>query len=286
MGGREILEDRREMRKVKEGLSVFLSAVVTVLLLPCILSFFLTGEEVCALRESIGVEEALPALLQRQLSGEEEKEMIKAQAVILRSNYLWRQQEGEAFSELLEEGLKEGEKGEQRVARTIKEAVRETENQVLTLDGEVKYAPYHQASGGQTRSGVQAMEDEAFSYLTAVDSSWDKEGGEYTSSIWVPISQLPRELEVEKRDESGYVLTLLADGRPISGEQFRVEMGLPSSCFSMEEQGESMRFYCKGRGHGLGLSQYGAAYLAESGKNYEEILAYYFPELRMSDYGG
>ena len=38
-----------------------------------------------------------------------------------------------------------------------------------------------------------------------------------------------------------------------------------------------VRFLCKGKGHGLGFSQYGGNKLAKEGKNWKEILNTYFP---------
>lgn len=42
-----------------------------------------------------------------------------------------------------------------------------------------------------------------------------------------------------------------------------------------------LSLYGSGFGHGVGMSQYGAAYLAESGQNYTEILSHYFPETQL-----
>ena len=63
----------------------------------------------------------------------------------------------------------------------------------------------------------------------------------------------------------------------LSGENFRKLLELPSACFSMQELDGNLRFLCKGAGHGLGMSQYGANVLAEQGKSCTEILKYYFP---------
>ena len=58
---------------------------------------------------------------------------------------------------------------------------------------------------------------------------------------------------------------------------------LPSGYFAIKEmrneKGEltGVALYGGGNGHGVGMSQYGAKYLAEEGKTAEEIIAYYFP---------
>ena len=40
--------------------------------------------------------------------------------------------------------------------------------------------------------------------------------------------------------------------------------------------GETFTFTTTGYGHGVGLSQYGADYLARQGKTYQEILEHYY----------
>lgn len=43
-----------------------------------------------------------------------------------------------------------------------------------------------------------------------------------------------------------------------------------------EWQEKELQIVCKGQGHGFGLSCYGANVLAQEGKNWEEILTYYY----------
>lgn len=52
---------------------------------------------------------------------------------------------------------------------------------------------------------------------------------------------------------------------------------LPSGFFYMEEQGDSYRLYGGGYGHGVGMSQNGANTLAGKGKQWQDILKFYFP---------
>lgn len=42
-----------------------------------------------------------------------------------------------------------------------------------------------------------------------------------------------------------------------------------------------VRFLCKGKGHGLGFSQYGGNEMAKKGSSWEEILETYFPEMEV-----
>ena len=62
----------------------------------------------------------------------------------------------------------------------------------------------------------------------------------------------------------------------VSGESFRDTYDLASSCFELQEFEANTRAVTKGLGHGLGLSQHTANEMAKEGKNYKEILAYFF----------
>ena len=50
----------------------------------------------------------------------------------------------------------------------------------------------------------------------------------------------------------------------------------------IQKNGDNLRFLCKGQGHGVGLSQYGAEIMAEDGSTYDEILLWYFPSLMLT----
>ena len=50
------------------------------------------------------------------------------------------------------------------------------------------------------------------------------------------------------------------------------ELGL-----DIELKEKSVVFKVKGYGHGVGMSQWGAEVMAREGKDYEEILKYYYP---------
>lgn len=56
---------------------------------------------------------------------------------------------------------------------------------------------------------------------------------------------------------------------------------LYSSCFEIEDKGESFILRGRGWGHGVGLCQIGAANMAFHGYNYREILQYYYPGSRV-----
>lgn len=272
---------------MRERLSLWSSAAGIFLLLPYVLTFLLSGAEIPYLHTSLDLEKCLPVLTQSQLDGAYGMEMKKAQTVLLRTNARVLLEEGQSLTEILYRYCRERktQKPESLEAwREYRTAAAETKGEVLTLEGKAVEVPYHQLSNGSTRSGETVFPDDSMDYLTSVESPADCGAESYGTTVDVERSRLPEELKTAERDPAGYVLNLQADEQLLPGELFRVQMGLPSSCFSMAEQEDGvMRFFCRGQGHGLGLSQYGGAVLEQEGMAYPEILQYYFPLLSLEE---
>ena len=50
----------------------------------------------------------------------------------------------------------------------------------------------------------------------------------------------------------------------------------------MEDDNGSIVFITKGFGHGAGMSQYGAKYMAENGSDYKQILNHYYKDITIA----
>ena len=61
------------------------------------------------------------------------------------------------------------------------------------------------------------------------------------------------------------------------GTRLRQLFGLRSTDFELSYNGSDFVFTVAGYGHGVGMSQYGAKLMAESGADYQSILAHYYP---------
>lgn len=82
----------------------------------------------------------------------------------------------------------------------------------------------------------------------------------------VDAEGLPDSLTIEARDSAGYVTRVRCGSVVLNGEAVRDALGLSSSCFYFSQSDGKIRITCKGEGHGLGLSQYGANELAKRRK--------------------
>lgn len=254
-----------------------------ILLLPYVCTIVLNGADKALLLHSPEVEELVPLVLVAQLKGDYEDEAVKAQAVIARSEVYRRLEAGEnegeicgkiGFGKLL---------GMADKLQQYSVAAEATAGQVLTYNGELKLVPYHEVSNGKTRDGEEVFHSGEYAYLKSVDSSQDKESPDYVNSTYVAASQLPAKLVIKKRDSAGYITALTADGSWIEGETFRQGMHLASADFSVQKMGKMVRFLCKGKGHGLGFSQYGGNEMAKEGCRWKEILEAYFPEMEVTE---
>ena len=267
----------------------WVSKIFLLLTFPYLVTVFVNGPEAVSVNKTTDMENILPIILSEQISPEYQIETIEAQAVIARSNLMRKLQEQADTGSILCEicnNIKQNGWVWKIPEECYETAVKNTQDQILTVDGELKLVPYHEISAGETRDGEEAFHDSQYAYLKSVDSSADKDAAEYLSSIYVSEQQLPKELAISSRDKRGYVQSLMADDNILEGTAFASGMGIASPAFSMQKLDDRIRFLSKGKGHGLGFSQYGGDVLAKEGKTWQEILHIYFPlmEIETEDF--
>lgn len=76
--------------------------------------------------------------------------------------------------------------------------------------------------------------------------------------------------------DSGTVLSIAIGGKEFTGLEVREAMGLRSPCFTVKHENGSFVFSVTGYGHGAGMSQYGADYMARQGSSWQEIIKHYY----------
>lgn len=283
---------------MKYNILAWLSALPLLLLIPYMSISILGDEEEVFKTRKCSIEAFLPMITEGQISEEYELEAIKCQTILNRSNFYRHLELEEDFLKgirmLWEFQSLDNWKSRSRQNMDFQKimsfqkfqtAARDTENIVLRYEGEWKILPYHRLSNGKTRNGEEVFHDSDYAYLTAVDSGWDLEADDYEKSYYYKADTFMEKIQITSRDSSGYVLSLTFDGKPMEGESFREMKGLPSADFTIEKIGERYRFLCRGHGHGLGLSQYGANQMAKNGTDYETILNHYFPEMELECIG-
>lgn len=98
----------------------------------------------------------------------------------------------------------------------------------------------------------------------------------YDGSLEMPLDYSLWFTEIN-RDENGYVLSAKVGGKTLSGGDLWRILGLRSTAFDISWNGMAFTITAKGYGHGAGMSQYTADFMARDGKSAEEILGYFYP---------
>lgn len=177
----------------------------------------------------------------------------------------------------------------------ISAAVAATEGLILTYDGEIAYTYYCSTCGGRTASAKEVWGTD-YPYLQSVACKWDQDAPRYQETVEVALSDLPwllgdgtspciavaageKVTEVPAASgetESGRVQSVSYAGLSFAATDFRSALGLNSTNFTMDTDGDMLEITTTGFGHGVGLCQYGANGMAAQGYTYDEILAYYY----------
>lgn len=167
----------------------------------------------------------------------------------------------------------------------IKNAVKSTENIILTKDNKEFITFYFSTSNGHTEDSMAVFNQTG---ITGVSSLWDKESNNYKREITMTKKDLVsilgnfNNIEIISRNNTNHVTKVNVDDKEYSGVKFRSLLGLRSTDFEITTENDNYIFTTYGYGHGVGMSQYGASYLAKNGKNYEEILKYYYGDIEFA----
>lgn len=244
------------------------------------------------------LESYLVGIINNEISSRWPDDVIKTQAIIART-YAIHQRNNRRKERFHLEGTVMGQvySGVGKEDSSAIKAVKDTQGEVLTFDGEPALTVYHSNAGGKTEDSSNIWY-RGYPYLMPVESPYDEEAPKFEWEFTLPASSLkellnsagyrleaPEELKPAEVTASGRVKTILitdANGKSVklSGEDLRKIIGystLRSTMFEVKKDSDIFVFKGKGSGHGVGLSQWGAKGMAENGYSYKEILKHYYP---------
>lgn len=175
--------------------------------------------------------------------------------------------------------------------KKLSDAVKEAGEYIVTYDNELITAAFHAISSGQTESSKNLWGSD-LPYLQPVQSAGDKLSPDYASSVSLTDAQFKEKAVSLKGasllddsdkwigkstiSDSGTVLSIVIGGKEFTGLEVREAMGLRSPCFTVKHENGSFVFSVTGYGHGAGMSQYGADYMARQGSSWQEIIKHYY----------
>lgn len=174
----------------------------------------------------------------------------------------------------------------------VSEAVYETAGQVITYEGELIKPFYFSISNGYTENSEDYWST-AYPYLKSVNSEWDKTAPNYEVETEFTLAELRNKFNNQNLTKDSFVILNKTEGNNINeilvgdkvytGRQFREILGLRSADFTLKFSNNKVVITTYGYGHGVGMSQYGANELAKQGKNYQEIISYYYQEVNITE---
>ncbi len=263
--------------------------------------------------KKIELEDYLVGVLAAEMPAEYHIEALKAQAVAARS-YILKKTEVEnsdhknadvcnnpqhckGYIDEKEARKRWNDKKEDEYIKKLKNAVDETCGEYMIYDGETVEAFFFARSGGRTENSKDVWGEEK-EYLKSVESEGDLKHPQlyeeksfsnedarnklFTLNNKIERSDTPLSVAAISRTEGGSVNKILIEDCAFSGNEIRAVFGLRSANFTVRTTQKELIFKTAGYGHGVGMSQYGANYMAENGKNYTEILSHYYSNIQIA----
>ena len=167
----------------------------------------------------------------------------------------------------------------------VKEAQESTEGEVLMYQGNLASTYYFAISNGYTDDALTVFNEDK-DYLVSVSSPWDKNYQSYTSTYTLSKEEFCNKLSVTcgeviitnvSRADNNYVREITINGKTFTGIDVFQKLNLKSTDFTITVDNDIISILTYGFGHGVGMSQYGALGMANSGYTYQDILTYYYP---------
>jgi len=244
----------------------------------------------------ISMESYLYGLINKESLPGWKLEAKKAQAVAARTYAMYRKLERPArFCDLGHTAIDQVYGGLDSEDENSRLAVSETHGEVLTYDNRIVKSYYHSCCGGYTASAEEVW-GRPVPYLPGVRCDGCKACPNDSWEFKISMSDLGAKLGVPQASRGKFFIDVVQRGisgraskirikygshtEIMNGENFRSRLGyniLKSTRFTFNRKGGTYIFKGRGLGHGVGMCQWGAAGMAESGSAYREILYYFYP---------
>jgi len=258
----------------------------------------LKGKDSLYLINELPFEEYVKNVVNAEVGTNWDMEALKVQAVISRTYALFQKNRNSNnnYYDLTSSVLHQVYKGSSIDTR-ISYAVMDTENEVLTYNGELIEAFYHSTSGGKTEDPADVF-GKSYPYLKPVESNCE------ISPYWIwqrriPVDEIEKALNIKGIKDiqlKSYTSTQRvktvdvthSEGiLNIETKELRKMLGwsrIPSTNFTLSSDNGNYVFEGKGYGHGVGLCQWSALQMSREGMTYKQILDYFYPGTKLEKY--
>ncbi|WP_418791121.1 stage II sporulation protein D [Phosphitispora sp. TUW77] len=181
----------------------------------------------------------------------------------------------------------------------IKEAVRDTRGVVITYNNKLIDPVYHSSCAGKGTENSEDVWTNMVPYLRSVDCYSEHKQTKFvyqkkfsiqnlaaklrdllSVTVVVP-SQQRNMIEIINISPKGRLQEASLLGQKITGAQLRTILGLSSTLLEWDIDGDNIMFTSTGKGHAVGMCQYGANGMALQGKSHEEIIYHYYTGVKL-----
>lgn len=244
---------------------------------------------------SIPIEEYIIGVVAGEMPALFEEEALKAQAVasrtyayysVINNKELKSTTDDQVY--LTEEEMKnKWNENFEKYYEKIKKCVNNTKGIIMTFNDQPIISYYYAMSNGYTESSLNVFNQD-YEYLKVKESIWDKNN---ENTITISKNQFCNYLKIEcenininniEKDESNRIKNIVINNKKYTGIEIRKLLNLRSTDFKIEIE-DDIKITTKGYGHGVGMSQYGANYMAKENYNYKEILEYYYEGIKFRE---
>jgi len=242
----------------------------------------------------IDLEDYLKGMLATEINSYWSVESLKAQAVASRTYAMYMKDHPRSADYDLERTISDQVYGGLNSENTkTSKAIKETEGQFLGEAGKPIKAFFHARCGGSTETpetvwnhkGKQNHESVECPFCQKNPQPWTTTIDAQTLAEKLGVIPFRKfSVEVTQRTEGNRISEfLVVAGKKkirMNANDFRARLGykrLKSTLFEWKQKAQQIIFSGVGSGHGVGMCQWGAKHLAETGNNYQQILTHYYP---------
>lgn len=168
----------------------------------------------------------------------------------------------------------------------ISKCVKDTKREIITYNNQPIKAFYHSMSNGYTDSSINVFKEQ-YDYLNITESHEQNT----TRTITLSKQYFCTKLDIDcsnitisniEKDKSNRIETITINNKTFTGINIRNLLSLRSTDFTINILEDLVEITTNGYGHGVGMSQYGANYMANNNKTYKEILFHYYQNTEIS----
>lgn len=250
----------------------------------------------------IDIEDYIKGILYHETSHYWPMEALKAQAIACRAYALYQQQNSLTLDyDVTRDIYSQVYGGRYAERERTSRAVLQTKGLVLTFQDKIFPTYFHATCAGHTED-ASVLWDIDLAPLKGVACEFCRQSPHFKWHVVLTLAEIKEKLSdaghnvsrindilILSRDNSGRVLDLKIimgeKDKKISAKDFRNVIGpnvIRSTNFTVRViEGDSV-FEGLGWGHGVGLCQWGAYFMAKKGYAAEEILRYYYPQAKLS----